>query len=400
MTQSKASLRLVLILGAISAFAPLSIDMYLPAFGAIRREFGVSADSVQLTLSAFFIGLAAGQFFYGPLADHFGRKPPLLAGLILYTLASIGCGLAPNIETLIVMRTLQALGGCAGFVIAQAMVRDLFEPQVGARVLSRLVLVFGVAPIIAPSIGAWIVRATEWRTIFWILTTVGVLCLLSVVLLLPETRPARADRPPLAFKKVLRDYRSLLTERRFLGYASAVSLAHASVMAYVTAGAFVFIELYGVTPAQFAVLFALNACALVISAQWNAHLLKRHAAEDLLRRAIWVPPILCAILIAVTATQLGGVAVLMAVLWPYLFSMSIVRPDATACALADHADRAGTASSLIGVLQFLLATLAGAFMSLIHDGTGKPMAIAMTLLTTAGLVLHRALTRGPRPAPA
>ena len=393
MTQSKASLRLVLILGAISAFAPLSIDMYLPAFGAIRREFGVSADSVQLTLSAFFIGLAAGQFFYGPLADHFGRKPPLIAGLILYTLASIGCGLAPNIETLIAMRTLQALGGCAGFVIAQAMVRDLFEPQVGARVLSRLVLVFGVAPIIAPSIGAWIVRAAEWRTIFWILTAVGVLCLLSVVLLLPETRPARADRPPLAFKKVLRDYWSLLTERRFLGFASAVALTHASVMAYVTAGAFVFIELYGVTPAQFAVLFALNACALVIGAQWNAHLLKRHAAEDLLRRAIWVPPILCAILIAVTATQLGGVAVLMAVLWPYLFSMSIVRPDATACALADHADRAGTASSLIGVMQFLLATLAGAFMSLIHDGTGKPMAIAMTLLTTAGLALHRSLTR-------
>ncbi|HZF17841.1 MAG TPA: Bcr/CflA family multidrug efflux MFS transporter [Steroidobacteraceae bacterium] len=397
MKQVAASARLVIILGAISAFAPLSIDMYLPGFAAIRHEFGASAESVQWTLSAFFIGLAAGQFFYGPLADHFGRKPPLAVGLVLYTLASIGCGLAPNVETLIAMRTLQALGGCAGVVIAQAMVRDLFEPQVGARVLSRLVLVFGVAPIIAPSIGAWIVRVSDWRAIFWILTAIGAACLVSAMLLLPETRPRRSDRPPLALMPVLRDYWSLLSERRFLGFASAVSLTHASVMAYVTAGAFVFIQLYGLSPTQFALLFALNACALVIGAQWNAHLLKSHGAATLLTRTTFIPPILCAVLIVLTVHQTGGIAALIAVMWPYLFTMSIVRPDATACALADHAERAGTASSLIGVLQFLLATLAGVFMGLIHDGTAKPMAITMTLLTAAGFVLHRWLTRNPAP---
>lgn len=393
MSASKASLRQVLILGAISAFAPLSIDMYLPGFGAITREFGATAESVQLTLSAFFIGLAAGQFFYGPLADHFGRKPPLLFGLVLYTLASIGCGLAKNIETLIAMRTLQALGGCAGFVIAQAMVRDLFEPRVGAGVLSRLVLVIGVAPIIAPSIGAWVVRVSDWRMIFWILTAAGIACILSAIFLLPESRPARADRPPLALKRVLASYWRLLTERRFLGFAAAVSLAHASVMAYVTAGAFVFVEFYGVTPTQFALLFALNAVALVIAAQWNAHLVRTHTPAQLLSRSIWIPPVLCAILIPLTATRAGGVVALMAVMWPYMFTMSIIRPDATACALADHADRAGTASSLIGILQFFLATVAGALIGVLHDGTGRPMAITMTALTAAGFVLHRWLTR-------
>jgi DHA1 family bicyclomycin/chloramphenicol resistance-like MFS transporter len=398
MKQSTVSVRLILILGAISAFAPLSIDMYLPGFGAIGREFGASAESVQWTLSAFFIGLAAGQFLYGPLADHFGRKPPLALGLVLYILASIGCGLAPNIETLIAMRVLQAFGGSAGVVIAQAMVRDLFEPQVGARVLSRLWLVFGAAPIIAPTVGAWVVHVASWRAVFWILAAIGIVCLLATTLLLDETRPRREGRPPLALGPVLRDYGYLLTERRFMGYAAPVALAHASVLAYVTAAPFVLIQLYGVTPVQFALLFALNAGALVASAQWNVHLLHKHSATTLLARATLVPPIVGLALIALTATRAGGVSALMVALFVYMTMMSIIRPNATACALADHPERAGTASSLIGCLQFLIGTLAGAFMGLIHDGTAKPMAIALTLLTTAGFVLHRWLTRGVAPS--
>lgn len=395
MKQSTASLRLVLILGAISAFAPLSIDMYLPAFAAITREFGASVDSVQLTLSAFFIGLAVGQVFYGPLSDHFGRKPPLAFGLVLYTLASIGCGLARSIDMLIAMRTLQALGGCAGFIIALAMVRDLFEPREGARVLSRLVLVFGVAPIIAPTIGAWIVQFSDWRAIFWIHAAFGIACLGAAMLLLPETRSRSETRPPLALKRVVRDYTTLLTERRFLGYTAAVSFAHGSILAYVTAAPFVLMQLYGVTTTQFGLLFAVNAMALILSAQWNAHLLKTHASDSLLRRAGMLSPILGAVLIAVTATQTGGVPAIMLALFLYMATMSVIRPNATACALADHADRAGAAGSLIGCIQFLLATLAGPIMSLMHDGTGKPMAITMTIYALAGLVLHRWLTRRP-----
>jgi DHA1 family bicyclomycin/chloramphenicol resistance-like MFS transporter len=296
------------------------------------------------------------------------------------------------------MRTLQALGGCSGVVIAQAMVRDLFEPHIGARVLSRLWLVFGAAPIIAPSVGAWVVQTSSWRTVFWILTAIGIACLISTTLFLPETRPAREGRPPLALRQVLHDYTRLLTERRFLGFAAPVSLAHASVLAYVTAAPFVLIQLYGVTPTEFALLFALNASALVASAQWNVRLLKTHSAATLLRRSTLVPPILCLILIALTATQAGGVTALMIVLFSNMAMMSIIRPNATACALADHPELAGTASSLIGCLQFLVATLAVGFMGLIHDSTGKPMAITMTLLTASGLIVHRWLTReGPAP---
>ena len=395
MKQSTANVRLVLILGAISAFAPLSIDMYLPAFAAITREFGAPVDTVQLTLSAFFIGLAVGQLFYGPLSDHYGRKPPLAFGLVLYTLASIGCGLARSVDMLIVMRTLQALGGCAGFIIAQAIVRDMFEPREGARVLSRLVLVFGVAPIIAPTIGAWIVEVSSWRTIFWIQAVIGVACIGTVLPLLPETRPRSAARPPFALKRVVQDYTTLLTERRFMGYTAVASFAHGSILAYVTAAPFVLIQLYGVTTTQFGLLFAVNAMALILSAQWNAHLLKSHASEPLLRRAAALAPILAAVLIAVTATQIGGVPVIMTSLFLYMGTMSIIRPNSISGALADHADRAGAASSLIGFMQFLLATLAGPIMSLMHDGTGKPMAITMTLYALAGLVLYRWLTRRP-----
>jgi len=398
MPQSRASVRLVVILGAVSAFAPLSIDMYLPAFAAIARDFGAPAESVQLTVSAFFIGLAAGQFFYGPLSDHFGRKPPLIAGIVLYTLASLGCALAPNIHTLITMRTLQAFGGCAGVIIAMAMVRDLFEPQAGARVLSRLVLVIGVAPIVAPTVGGWIAEVANWRAIFWILAAIGVACLLAMTRL-PETRPARDGRPPLALRLLLRDYATLLREPQFLGYAAAVSFAHASLLAYVTAAPFLLIQLYGVPTREFGLLFAVNAIGLVLTAQWNAHLLKSHSADRLLAVTNLLPPILGVLLIAVTATQAGGVVGIMTVLFIYLCTLSIIRPNATACALAGHPERAGTASSLIGCLQFLLATLAGGLMSLIHDGTGKPMAITMTLFVTMGLILYRWLTRRRPQAP-
>jgi DHA1 family bicyclomycin/chloramphenicol resistance-like MFS transporter len=397
MTQSTASVRLVVILGAVSAFAPLSIDMYLPAFTTIAREFSAPPESVQLTVSAFFVGLAVGQFFYGPLSDHFGRRPPLAAGLVLYILASAGCALAPDVRTLILMRALQAFGGCSGVIIATAMVRDLFQPQQGARVLSRLVLVIGVAPIVAPTVGAYIVKFADWRTIFWLMAAFGVACLIATGYLLPETRPRRSGTV-LALRPVVRDYALLLTERRFMGYAFAVALAHASILAYVTAAPFVLIQVYGIAPTTFGLLFALNACALILAAQWNAHLLRTHSPDWLLTRTNLLPPILGALLFVVAATRVGGLAALMTLLFIYLSTMSIVRPNATASALADHADRAGTANSLIGCLQFTFATLAGAFMSLIHDGTAKPMALTMTLLSLAGLALQRRLTRPVAPA--
>lgn len=390
-----SSARLILMLGTISALVPLSIDMYLPVFPVIARELAAPVASVQLTLSAFFVGIAAGQVFYGPLSDHYGRRRPLLLGIALYTCASAGCALAPDLPTLIALRTLQALGACSGMVIALAIVRDLYDAHDGARVMSRLWLVFGAAPIIAPSLGAWVVKLAGWRLIFWILAAVGLLCLLAVLLLLPESRRQPAGPRPMALRPVLRDYATLLTQRQFLGLAAAVAMAHAAILAYVTAGPFVLIEVYGVTPAQFALLFALNASALVISAQWNAQLLRRHGPSALLARANLLPPLLGIALIALTASRAGGVATIMVVLFLYLSATAIIRPNATACALAAHGERAGTAISIIGCGQFLFGTLAGAFMSLIHDGSARPLAITMTLLALSGLLLQRWLARNP-----
>lgn len=382
--------RLILLLGTICMFAPLAIDMYLPVFPIIAGELGVPVATIQLSLSAFFVGLAVGQLLWGPLSDRFGRRPPLVAGIVLFTVASIGCALAPDATTLIVLRALQALGGCAGMVITLAIVRDVYDPQEGAAVMSRLWLVFGLAPILAPSIGAWVVQFAGWRTIFWILTGIGVLCLVATVVLLPETRPAaiRDAQEPTA---LIHDYATLLGDRRFVGLAAAVACCHATVLAYVTASPFVLITVYGLEPTQYALLFALAAAALVASAQWNAHLLKRHAPAVLLRRASLLPPPLALVLVAITWQRTGGVTALMTTLLVYLAVTALIRPNATACALAGHGNRAGTAVSIIGSLQFLLATLAGALMSLIDDGTAVPMALTMTLFATAGLALYRGL---------
>ena len=221
---------------------------------------------------------------------------------------------------------------------------------------------------------------------------IGGACLLAATLLLPETHRPERQRA-LALRPVLRTYAALLTERRFLGYAFAVALAHASLLAYVTAAPFVFIQIYGVSTTEFGLLFAVNACALVLTAQWNAHLLHRHSAHQLLTRSNLVPPVIGALLFVATATRGGGITALMVLLFLYLSMLSFVLPNGIACALADHADRAGAANSLIGCLQFVLATLAVAFMGLIHDGTGRPMALTMTLLSVAGLVMQRRLVR-------
>lgn len=386
-------LRLIVLLGTVCTLGPLAIDMYLPVFPALAREFAAPIGTVQLTLSAFFMGIAAGQLFYGALADRFGRKPLLVFGIGLYILASAGCALAPDIRTLIALRVLQAIGGCAGMVICMAIVRDLFDAQDSARVISRLWLVFGLAPILAPSLGAWVVGVTSWRAIFWILVVVGCGCLLAVLRLLPETRPAQATRRAPILPSLWRDCGALARQRSFLGYAAAISLAHAGVLAYVTASPFVMIEVYGASPARFALLFALIALALVLGAQWNVHLLHRHAAASLLHRAMRWPVLIGVGLILLTSTPLGSLATVVALLFAMLAATAIIRPNGMACALAGNGERAGTAVALIGSLQFLLGTLSGTFMSVLHDGTARPMAITLTLLALAGLALYHWLVK-------
>ena len=240
--------RTTLILSALVAFAPMSIDMYLPALPSLERYFATGTASVQHTLASFFLGLTVGQLLYGPIADRYGRKPPLYFGLALYVLVSAGCALVPSIGSLIVLRFLQALSGCVGMVVARAVVRDLYDHQESARVYSVLLMVMGIAPIVAPLAGGYLLAWLGWRSIFWVLALFGVACLIAVKAALPETIPRNMPRVPLS--AALTNYASLLADRRYLGYALSGGFGQAGMFAYISGSPFVLIDLYGV-PAHY-----------------------------------------------------------------------------------------------------------------------------------------------------
>lgn len=394
----RAPLSLILVLGGLAAFAPLSIDMYLPAFPAIAAELGVSAGQVQYTLAAYFLGMALGQAFHGPLADRFGRKPPLYAGLALYLAASVGCALAGDVATFTVLRFLQALGGCVCMVVPMAMVRDRFDPQTSARVLSRLVLVMGLAPMLAPLLGSAVLAAAGWRMLFWILAGCGAVGLLAALLALPESLPPerRRDTSPL---KAVRTYAGLARDRRFLGHALATGCATAGMFAYIAASPFVLIELHGLSTQAYGLVFGANALGLVAAAQLNHRLLRDHAASTLLRSALTVA--------AMAGTGVLAVALLTPA-WPalalpgtllglfvYVASLGFVGSNAAAGALAHQGHQAGSASALMGTLQFTLASASGAAVGLMNDGSARPMGLAMAMAGGLALLAYRRLAGAP-----
>lgn len=346
--------RIVFILAAAIGIGPLSIDMYLPGLPALAAAFRAEAGSVQLTLASFFVGLTLGQVVYGPASDRFGRKRPLYAGLALYVLASLGCALAPGIGSLIALRFLQALGGCAGMVISRAVVRDLFDQRGTARVLSLLMLVMGVAPILAPAVGSALLSVLGWRALFVALAAFGVLTLLAVALALPETRQPRAAMMGAPWD----DYLHLVADARFVGYALSGGVALGGMFAYIAGSPFVFIELYGVSPAVYGWLFGLNALGLIAAAQVNRRFLDSLSTDQILSGAN--------IANAVTGLALAGAAavpgiplvVLSIPLFAFMASLGFTQPNALAGAMGRHAERAGSAAALYGTVQFGTATLA------------------------------------------
>jgi DHA1 family bicyclomycin/chloramphenicol resistance-like MFS transporter len=381
---------LTLVLGALTAFGPMSIDMYLPSLPALARALQTDPASAQMTLAAFFIGMALGQVLYGPLADRFGRKPPLYAGIVLYVLASIWCALAPDIRMLIAARFIQALGACSGMVIARAVVRDLFETQDAARMFSVLMLVMGVAPILAPLAGAQLLVVLGWQSIFWALAGFGVLCLIASAAWLPETR---APGPvSLTLAGALREYRALLADRGFLGYALSGGLAFAGMFAYITGSPFVFIDLYGVPAQHYGWLFGSNALGLIIASQINRRLLRRRPASEVMRMASAVNFAFAVLLFGlVTSGATGGLVGVIVPLFGFIASLGFIFPNSAALAMAPQGARAGSAAALLGTLQFGLATLASALVGALGDATARPMAGVILLGATGSFVALRAL---------
>ncbi len=395
-TYAETPRRWIVVMGTIVAIGPMSIDMYLPALPAIQRHFGADTGTTQLTLALFFLGLSVGQMVYGPLSDRIGRRGPLLFGLLLYAAASIGCALAPSMEALIGLRLLQALGGCAGMVIVRAMVRDRFEPQDMARILSALVLVMGVAPILAPMVGGQVFVWLGWQAIFLVLAGFGLTCAAMAWRYLPETL---AQSTAVSVGSAIRGYARLLGHRRFMGYALSGGMAQSGMFAYISVSAFVFIDHYGLSPTQFGWLFGTNAAGLIAASQLNARLLQRLPAQQVLRAALATNAAAGLTMLAAVLAGLGLWGVLVP-LFVAMASLGFTFPNSTAAAMAPFGDRAGMASALMGTLQFGLAACSGAIAGHLHDGTALTMAAVIAAGGSGATLLLRILVDSPtRPTP-
>ncbi|WP_251962435.1 multidrug effflux MFS transporter [Pseudomonas sp. Marseille-Q5299] len=392
------NLRMVLILGALSAFGPLAIDFYLPAFPAMAQAFATDEKHVQTTLAAYFLGLSLGQLAYGPMADRFGRRKPLLFGVALFTLASLACAYAPNLDTLILARFVQALGGCAGMVLSRAIVSDKCDPVASAKVFSQLMLVMGLAPILAPMLGGVLVNLAGWQSIFLTLSLFSAACLVAVGLGLPESLPAHMPRQPLS--GALRQYVRLLADRTFFGHALTGGIAIAGMFAYIAGSPFVFIKLYGVPAEHYGWLFGTNAAGFILVAQINARMLAKRGPAFLLVRAVWLYLVAALALLAVAALRPAELWPLLVPLFICIASLGCIIPNASACAMSGQGVRAGSASALMGCLQFSVAAGAAALVSLLHDGSAVPMALVISLcgaLVVSVALLTRRL-QATRPA--
>jgi DHA1 family bicyclomycin/chloramphenicol resistance-like MFS transporter len=371
-------------LAALSAFGPISLDLYLPAFPSIAESLGVSTGDVQMTFAACLLGLGVGQLLYGPLSDRYGRKPPLIAGLILYIVASLLCAVAPSLAVLTGLRLVQGLGGCAGLVIARAIVRDCFDGPALARSYSVITSVAMLAPLISPTIGALVLRAVGWREVFLVIALFGAACLVGT-LMLPETHPSHR-RSDHGVQAALRGYGSLLRRRDFVLPGGVAALASGTLMAYISSSSVVFITDYDVTPLGFALIFALMSLFFVSGVRLNLHLLQRRTAHSLLR--IYLPVIASGM--AVTLVLL----VVHAPLWSVLLALAVVKvclggtlPNATAEAMLPFARRAGAASALLGTLQMGLGAVIAALLALLPWPPTVEMAGTMLVLSLGASAL-------------
>jgi DHA1 family bicyclomycin/chloramphenicol resistance-like MFS transporter len=377
---------IILTLGALSAIGPLSVDMYLPGFQAIAVDLQTDIARVGLSLSSYFIGISLGQLAYGPLIDRFGRKKPLLAGLVLYLLSALACALAPGIYSLIALRFLLALGGCAGMVASRAMVRDLFPAAETAKVFSTLILIMGIAPIVAPTIGAYVSAHLGWRYIFLLLLAFSGILLLMVKAFLPENRlpdPEISLKP----KAILREYVQVLKDTHFTSYALVGSITYAGLFAYIAGSPFVFMEYLGFSETLYGWIFGLNAFAYIAGSQLNRLWLKRKSpAQIALRVAFYQLLAGLALIFGTIAGVLNPLSTL-ALLFIFIGWQGFLVPNAMALALEPFTRNVGSASALLGSFQVIAGALASVLVSALHNGDMLPMILVMAACACVGFAL-------------
>jgi MFS transporter, DHA1 family, multidrug resistance protein len=383
-------LGLVLIIGALSAFGPLSIDMYLPGLPSLSRELGGPTWQVQLTLTACLLGLAGGQVVVGPLSDTMGRRKPLLIGLFTYAVASLLCAVAPSTPFLILFRLIQGAAGAAGIVISRAIVRDHFSGNEVARFFALTMMINGAAPILAPVIGGQLLSFTSWRGIFLVLTAFGLALLAAAAFGLKESLPVERRRTS-GLSETFGAFGILLSDRHFVGYALSAGLAFAAMFAYISGSPFVTEEIYHVSPQMFSLIFAVNALGIVVASQVSGQLVGRVEARKLLAFGLCTSLAGSLLLLVVVMANVGLVGILPA-FFIVVASVGFISPNAAALALAEHPQMAGSASGLMGVSQFIIGAAVSPLVSIGGTGTALPLAIIMALVSTGGFLMFTLMT--------
>jgi DHA1 family bicyclomycin/chloramphenicol resistance-like MFS transporter len=373
MSQRPSPAAIIGILGLLSSLGPLGVDMYLPSLPTIEGVFGASTGQVQLTLSSFFLGFSLGQSVIGPLADRYGRRPPLYAGVALFIVSSLACPFATSIWQLIVLRFFQALGSCSGIVTARAIARDVFTPAETRRVFATLILFVGVLPMIAPLIGGYLLGWFGWQSSFFVMAGLAAVTLTCMLIWLPETLNP-AYQQSLSPARITQTYASLSKDRLFILTSVANGIAMAGMFAYIAGSPFVFISLYGVPANRFGYVFGANVIGMMAGSQVAGRVLHNANPRRILRAVTSIQFLAGAALVAAAVTGFGGAFGIGPPLFIYLFCIGVVMPTASAMALANHPKIAGAASALYGTLQFVFAAIATAILSAIGDGSALPMA--------------------------
>lgn len=377
---------IILILGLLSALGPFSIDMYLPGFPAIADDLSVSVDAISYSLSSFFAGVCIGQLLCGPLLDRFGRRIPLITGMLLYIVASIGCVLSNSIELLIICRFFQALGGCVGMVAPRAVIRDIFPVKENAKIFSLMILILGVSPIVAPTAGSYLISAFGWHSVFMVLTVIGIITLLAVVFGLPESRqpdPAYS----LKAKPILLNFYSVLKVPQFYTYSLMGAISSAALFAYLSGSPFVFMKLFGTSEQEYGIIFAIIAAGLILCSQLNNQLLKKYTSEQITVVTLSIQTAVGIALLIGTAFNWLNLYSTVGLIALFLSCQGFAFPNSSALSMAPFSSNAGSASALMGAMQMAFGAFTAAVIGWCNPSSALPLAVIMASCAMVALLI-------------